>query len=91
MKQEFSRQTRQAALERFGSEEFDVLVVGGGITGAAVARQLQRLLQSTPLPPPSGGVSVEFFTSGDAAQASSILSKLWGEEISAQRLPSGFC
>lgn len=34
----FSFRTRQRAIERFRSEEFDLLVVGGGITGAAVAR-----------------------------------------------------
>jgi glycerol-3-phosphate dehydrogenase len=38
MNQEFSPQTRKQALERFSNERFDVLVVGGGITGAAVAR-----------------------------------------------------
>jgi glycerol-3-phosphate dehydrogenase len=38
MNQEFSPQTRKQALERFTRERFDVLVVGGGITGAAVAR-----------------------------------------------------
>lgn len=35
---EFSFRTRQKALERFRSETFDLLVIGGGITGAAVAR-----------------------------------------------------
>src|SRR4051812_42107529 len=35
---EFSYKTREKALQRFQSETFDVLVIGGGITGAAVAR-----------------------------------------------------
>ncbi|MBU6374762.1 MAG: glycerol-3-phosphate dehydrogenase/oxidase [Bdellovibrionales bacterium] len=35
---EFSPRKRQETLERFSQEKFDVLVVGGGITGAAVAR-----------------------------------------------------
>src|SRR3954454_132966 len=35
---EFSHRTRARALERFRTETFDVLVIGGGITGAAVAR-----------------------------------------------------
>ncbi len=35
---EFSFRTRRKALERFGAETFDFLVIGGGITGAAVAR-----------------------------------------------------
>src|SRR3954467_4740535 len=38
MSQEFSAQTRQAALRNFKSKTFDLLVIGGGITGAAVAR-----------------------------------------------------
>jgi glycerol-3-phosphate dehydrogenase len=36
---EFSFQTRRRALDRLRKEEFDVLVIGGGITGAAVARE----------------------------------------------------
>ena len=35
---EFSFRTREESLKRFRSEVFDLLVVGGGITGAAVAR-----------------------------------------------------
>lgn len=35
---EFSFRTRQAALRRFSNEIFDLLIIGGGITGAAVAR-----------------------------------------------------
>src|SRR3954468_14216751 len=35
---EFSRRTRARAWERFESETFDFLVIGGGITGASVAR-----------------------------------------------------
>jgi glycerol-3-phosphate dehydrogenase len=38
MNSEFSFRARQAALARFGTETFDLLVIGGGITGAAVAR-----------------------------------------------------
>ncbi|HUV88253.1 MAG TPA: glycerol-3-phosphate dehydrogenase/oxidase [Anaerolineae bacterium] len=34
----FSATTRQENLERLGQEQFDLLIVGGGITGAAVAR-----------------------------------------------------
>lgn len=37
---EFSHRTREESLRRFAAEEFDFLVVGGGITGAAVARDL---------------------------------------------------
>lgn len=35
---DFSFQSRQKALERFRNETFDLLVIGGGITGAATAR-----------------------------------------------------
>lgn len=35
---EFSARTRAKALERFQAETFDFLIIGGGITGAAVAR-----------------------------------------------------
>src|SRR4051794_40717011 len=35
---EFSARTREQALNRFRTETFDLLVIGGGITGAAVAR-----------------------------------------------------
>jgi glycerol-3-phosphate dehydrogenase len=35
---EFSWRSRAEALQRFGTETFDLLVIGGGITGACVAR-----------------------------------------------------
>lgn len=35
---EFSARTRETALKRFQKEEFDLLIIGGGITGAGVAR-----------------------------------------------------
>ncbi|MCL4396628.1 MAG: glycerol-3-phosphate dehydrogenase [Chloroflexi bacterium] len=34
----FSARTRQANLERLGQEPYDLLIVGGGITGAGIAR-----------------------------------------------------
>ncbi len=69
-------------------------VVGDGIrlvdTGQAVARQLQRRIQAE-LPTRTGGdATARFFTSGDAAQASRIMSVLWGAHVAAQRLPSEF-
>jgi glycerol-3-phosphate dehydrogenase len=35
---EFSFRSRQASLQRFRDETFDLMIIGGGITGAAVAR-----------------------------------------------------
>lgn len=37
-RKEFSYRSRQAAIQQFRTQKFDLLVVGGGITGAAVAR-----------------------------------------------------
>lgn len=69
-------------------------VVGADVTlvdtGEAVARQVQRRIQIE-LPHRSSGLAgVEFFTSGDAEQASRIKSVLWGEAVSAMRLPQEF-
>ncbi|MDH2916723.1 MAG: glutamate racemase [Gallionella sp.] len=59
-------------------------------TGEAVARQLQRRIQ-TELPARiSGAATVQFFTSGDAVHAAHIISVLWGEDVAAQRLPHEF-
>lgn len=66
-------------------------VVGNDIalvdTGAAVARQLQRRIQCELTERLSGEASDEFFTSGDAANATRIMSLLWGEEVKVQPLP----
>ncbi len=68
-------------------------VVGSDITlvdtGEAVARQLQRRIQGEHVSPVGMGASVQMFTSGDATQASAIMSLLWGEQVSASRLPTG--
>jgi glutamate racemase len=66
-------------------------VVGSHIalvdTGSAVARQLQRRIQ-TELPARAAGpAGAEFFTSGDAQQAARIISALWGQAVAVQRLP----
>ena len=66
-------------------------VVGVNITlidtGEAVARQVQRRMQ-TELPQRIPGVaSAQFFTSGDAEQATRSMSLLWGEDVLSQMLP----
>jgi glutamate racemase len=56
-------------------------------TGQAVARHLLRRMEtelSTRVP---AEASAQFFTSGDAAQASRIMSVLWGEQVIARQLP----
>jgi glutamate racemase len=69
-------------------------VVGADITlidtGAAVARQVQRRVQVELPHRVSGAADVEFFTSGDAEQASLIMSVLWGKAVSAIPLPEEF-
>ena len=59
-------------------------------TGAAVARQLQRRIHAELPKRKAGGASAQFFTSGDAAQASRIMSALWGNAVEAKRLPPTF-
>ena len=56
-------------------------------TGEAVARQLQRHLPTSLPTRISEDASAQFFTSGDAMQASRIISVLWGEDVVAQALP----
>ncbi len=70
-------------------------VAGPGVTlvdtGAAVARQLQRRIhEELPSSASPGPAASRFFTSGDAALASRIMSSLCLEEVSARQLPGGF-
>ena len=69
-------------------------VVGSDIalvdTGAAVARQLQRRIREALPARSAGGGNAEFFTSGDAAVASRIMSVLWCENVAVQRLSPEF-
>ncbi len=69
-------------------------VVGSNIalvdTGAAVARQLQRRLQSELTSRISGVASAQFFTSGDTDHASNIMSVLWGRSVEAKQIPTEF-
>ena len=57
---EFSFRTREAALKRFKDEVFDLLVIGGGITGAATARDAM-----------SRGLKVALVEKGDFASGTS--------------------
>jgi len=57
---EFSHRTRADSLRRFREEEFDFLVIGGGITGAAVARDAAMR-----------GLKVALVEKGDFAQGTS--------------------
>ncbi|MCC7442047.1 MAG: glycerol-3-phosphate dehydrogenase/oxidase [Bdellovibrionales bacterium] len=58
--QEFSPRTRAEALDRFAKEEFDLLIVGGGITGAGTARDAA-----------SRGLKVALVERGDFASGTS--------------------
>lgn len=59
-------------------------------TGAAVARELKRRMDAELAPRAIGGAGEVFYTSGDAGQASRIMSVLWGAEIEARRLPDAY-
>jgi glutamate racemase len=69
-------------------------VVGDGVTlidtGAAVARQLQRRIRAELPGRTSGGATAQFYTSGDAEQASRIISVLWKERVAVEQLPPEF-
>ncbi len=60
-------------------------------TGEAVARELKRRIDTElPARATSPTAATQFFTSGDAASASSIMSLLWHESLAAQPLPAQF-
>lgn len=69
-------------------------VVGSNValvdTGAAVARHLQRRMQEELPVRETAMAAAEFFTSGDAVQASRIMSALWGKIVEAKQLPQAF-
>lgn len=70
-------------------------VVGEGIalidTGAAVARELKRRVDSElPVCDATGGGNASFYTSGDAAHATPIVSQLWGKSVVVQPLPQAY-
>ncbi len=61
-------------------------------TGAAVARELKRRVDTELAPRVTAGVTgtETFYTSGEATQASRIISALWGKPVAAQLLPPEF-
>ena len=69
-------------------------VVGADITlvdtGAAVARHLQRRIDNELPSATSNDNSVHFYTSGDAAHASKIMSILWDDEVTVLALPQTY-
>ena len=71
----------------FGSE-----IAGEGVTiidtGAAVARQLARVLNERDLSAPAGAAASErFWTSGDPATSQRVISALLGRKVSVERFP----
>ena len=64
---EFSFRTREESLRRFARETFDLLVVGGGITGAAVAREAASRGLSVAL------VEKHDFASGTSSASSKLI------------------
>lgn len=64
---EFSPTVRQANIERMGREVFDVLVIGGGITGAGIARDAALRGLSVAL------VEKEDFASGTSSKSARLV------------------
>jgi glutamate racemase len=67
-------------------------IAGPGVTlidsGAAVARQLSRVLGERGLEAPAGSKSIErFWTSGDPTTSQRVISALLGREVSVEKLP----
>jgi glutamate racemase len=67
-------------------------IAGPGVTlidsGAAVARQLSRVLGERGLDAPAGSKSIErFWTSGDPTTSQRVISALLGRKVSVQKLP----
>jgi glutamate racemase len=58
-------------------------------TGAAVARQLARVLGERGLEANGGRGSERFWTSGDPARSSLVISALLGRQVKAEKLPAG--
>jgi glutamate racemase len=66
-------------------------IAGDGValieTGAAVARQLSRVLEERGLRAEREGGGDKFWTSGDAATSTRVISKLLGRDVRVEKLP----
>ena len=58
-------------------------------TGAAVARQLGRVLEERGLSAPAGAPRERFWTSGDPARSERVISALLGRQVKVAKLPAG--
>lgn len=58
-------------------------------TGAAVARQLARVLEERRLLASGGAARERFWTSADAVRASRVFSRLLDRQVSVEKLPPG--
>ncbi|MEO7142710.1 MAG: FAD-dependent oxidoreductase, partial [Bryobacteraceae bacterium] len=67
------RDTRQRNIERFKNETFDVLIVGGGINGAGVARDLALRARTAGRPLKIGLVEQRHFASGTSGRNSQLI------------------
>ncbi|MBI3540938.1 MAG: FAD-dependent oxidoreductase [Deltaproteobacteria bacterium] len=65
--QEFSYKTREKSLQRFRQEIFDVLIIGGGITGAGTARDAASRGLKVAL------VEAKDFASGTSSKSSKLI------------------
>jgi glycerol-3-phosphate dehydrogenase len=69
----FSPETRRQNLHRLKNEEFDVLILGGGINGAGVARDLTLRAQRAGRPLRVALVEQRHFASGTSGKNSQLL------------------
>ena len=64
---EFSYNTRKQNLEKLKTKEFDILIVGGGITGAGIARDASRRGLTV------GLIEMSDFSSGTSSRSSKLV------------------
>ncbi len=63
----FSATTRQQNIERLQNETLDLLVIGGGITGAGVA------IQSTAMNMKTGLIDMQDFAEGTSSRSTKLV------------------